>query len=104
NRLSDRSLDALTFVNSRDTTTPKDLAARLGIDNRIAGNLLAKLRDGGYIEQSGRGVYTALVSGETGESGENAGQPINPLPAISPLSPLSLLDGETEEQLQWPAE
>jgi hypothetical protein len=97
NRLGDRSLDAVTFVNSRATTTPKDLAQHLGIDNRIAGNLLAKLRDGGYIEQPARGVYTAPLGGETGESGENAGQPQDPLPAISPVSPLSPLDGEAEE-------
>jgi len=89
NRLGDRSHDAVKFVNSRPTTTPKDLAEHLGIDNRIAGNLLGKLRDGGYIEQTARGIYTALPSGETGETGENPGQSQDALPGISPLSPHS---------------
>jgi hypothetical protein len=85
NRLGDRSHDAVKFVSTRTTTTPKDLAEHLGIDPRVAGNLLGRLRDGGYIEQTGRGVYAPL-SGETGETGETADQP---LPGISPLSPLS---------------
>lgn len=89
NRLGDRSHDAVRFVNSRPSTTPKDLAEHLGIDNRVAGNLLGKLRDGGYVEQSSRGIYTALPSGETGETGESAGQTQDALPGISPLSPLS---------------
>ena len=88
-RLGDRSHDAVKFVNSRTSTTPKDLAAHLDIDNRVAGNLLGKLRDGGYVEQSARGVYTRLSSGESGETGENAGQPDQPLAGISPLSPVS---------------
>lgn len=89
-RLGDRSHDAVKFVNGRATTTPKDLAEHLRIDNRVAGNLLGKLRDGGYIAQSARGVYTAVpTGGETGETGETAGQPQGGLPGISPLSPLS---------------
>ena len=88
-RLGDRSHDAVRFVTSRPTTTPKELAEHLSIDNRVAGNLLGKLRDGGYIEQSARGIYTALPSGESGESGEKPGQPQDALPGISPLSPIS---------------
>lgn len=88
-RLGDRSHDAVRFVNSRSTTTPKDLAEHLGIDNRVAGNLLGKLRDGGYIEQSARGIYTALSGGESGETGENAGHVHQQLPGISPISPIS---------------
>jgi hypothetical protein len=91
-RLGDRSLDAVKFVNSRETTSPKDLAEHLGIDNRVAGNLLGKLRDGGYIDQPSRGIYTRVPSGETGETGENPGQADQPLPGISPLSPHSPTD------------
>lgn len=108
NRLGNRSMDAMKFVNSRASTTPKDLADHLGIDSKIAGNTLGKLCDGGYIQKSGRGTYTACISGgESGESSEIAGQgtkTISPpnqasgesgenqnphLPGLSPLSPVS---------------
>lgn len=108
NRLGNRSMDAMKFVNSRPTTTPKDLADHLGIDSKIAGNMLGKLCEGGYIQKAGRGTYTACTSsGESGESSEIAGQgtkTISPpnrasgesgeiqnphLPGISPISPVS---------------
>ncbi|BCI92740.1 hypothetical protein NIIDMKKI_79460 [Mycobacterium kansasii] len=88
-RLGDRSHDAVKFVNARSSTTPKDLAEHLSIDNRVAGNLLGKLRDGGYIGQPARGIYVPLSRGESGESGENAGQEQYALPGVSPLSPHS---------------
>jgi hypothetical protein len=87
-RLGTQSLDAMKFVNSRPTTTPAELAAHLGIDNRVAGNLLGRLADAGYIAKPSRGTYTPTTD-ESGESGESPGQPALPLPAVSPLSPLS---------------
>jgi hypothetical protein len=84
NKFGDRSLDALRFVSSRETASPADLAAHLGIDNKLAGNLLARLAGAGHISKMGRGTYRH-IRGETGESGENAGQQ----PGNSPLSPHS---------------
>ncbi|MGJ6124916.1 AAA family ATPase [Mycolicibacterium sp. Y3] len=69
NRMGDRSFDALKFVNSRVTTKPAELAEHLGIDNKIAGNLLAKLFDREQITKTSWGTY-APISGETGESNE----------------------------------
>lgn len=86
-RLGNRSLDAMRFVNSRETTTPAELADHLGIDNRVAGNLLASLTDGGYIAKLSRGTYARMGSGETGESSESAGQEafsFSPPTAVSP--------------------
>ncbi|WP_276761620.1 AAA family ATPase [Mycolicibacter arupensis] len=86
NRLGDRSLDAMKFVNSRETTTPAALAEHLKIDGKVAGNMLARLTEGGYIAKSRRGTYAPTGGGESGETGESAGQA---LPANSPLSLLS---------------
>lgn len=88
NRLGDRSLDAMRFVNSREATTPADLAEHLKIDGRVAGNLLARLTDGGYITKPRRGTYGP---GESGETGESPGQ------ALPGNSPLSLLSPPAEE-------
>jgi AAA domain len=74
-RLGDRSHDAVKFVNSRPTTTPKDLADHLSVDSRIASVMLGRLRDGEYIQQHGRGVY-APVTVVTVVSDETAGQPL----------------------------
>jgi AAA domain len=83
--LGTRSLDAVKFVNSRETTSPAELGLHLKIDNKLAGNTLRDLANGGYVVKLMRGIY-APVSGETRESGENAG---HPSPANSLLSPLS---------------
>ncbi|OMB93582.1 AAA family ATPase [Mycobacterium colombiense] len=74
-RLGAQSLDALEFVNSRSATSPAELAAHLQIDNRMAGNLLARLADSDHIAKPARGTYTPIGS-ENGESDENAGQVI----------------------------
>ncbi|HEY2402446.1 MAG TPA: AAA family ATPase [Steroidobacteraceae bacterium] len=86
NKFGDRSLDALRFVNSREDTSPADLAAHLDIENKLAGNLLARLAGAGYIRKIGRGTYQPLKRGESGESGDSADQQ---LPGNSPLSPHS---------------
>ncbi len=82
--LGDKSLDAVKFVNSRESTTPKELAAHLGIDNKIAGNLLADLASSDHIQKKHRGTYVGIGS-ERGEKDETAGTG----PAISSPSPHS---------------
>lgn len=72
-RMGDRSNEALKFVNSRVTTKPAELAEHLGIDNKLAGNTLAKLCDRQQIRKTSWGTYAPL-GGESGESGESAGQ------------------------------
>jgi hypothetical protein len=86
--LGTQSLDIVKFVNSRDRTTPAELAEHLKIDNRIAGTLLGRLHDGGYIAKLSRGVY-APAGVESVESVENAGQDADRSPANSTLSTLS---------------
>lgn len=91
-RLGDKSLDAMQFVNSRDTTTPAELAAHLGMDNRVAGNLLARLADAEYITKRSRGTYGR---GESGESGEIPVQDTFP---VSPRAGVSPPEGESDEK------
>lgn len=70
--LGDRSIEILRFVESRETTTPGELAAHLDIDSKMAGTLLGRLYDAGNIEKSGRGVYVRRVeSVESVESSVN---------------------------------
>ena len=117
-RLGSQSLDAVKFVNARSSTTPAELAAHLRIDNRLAGNLLARLAEAGYIDKPSRGTYTPISSGEngdeSGESSENAGQTlftVSPpadhgdesgettaarVSGNSPLSPPTDVSGETK--------
>jgi Mn-dependent DtxR family transcriptional regulator len=57
-RRSDRSLDALAFVNQREEPfTAHDLAARLKISPKVAGNLLMRLHTAGLIDHPARGLY-----------------------------------------------
>jgi hypothetical protein len=84
--LGSRSLDAVKFVNDRETTTPADLAEHLGIDNQPAGKLLGTLHDGGHIDKISRGVYVS-VTGKSGKSGKNTGQEPDRSPADFPLFP-----------------
>lgn len=85
--LSDKSADAVKFVNSRESTTPKDLAVHLGIDNKIAGNLLARLATSDHIRKNHRGNYVGTGS-ESGEKDETAdhGPAVSPLSLHSPLT------------------
>ena len=75
-------------MNTRTATTPADLAAYLGTDNKTAGTILGRLLDGGYIAKPHRGTY-AQVRIESVESEESTGQPPLPLAADSPLSTVS---------------
>jgi hypothetical protein len=84
-KLGSQSLDAMKFVNSRESTSPAELSKHLGIDNRVAGNLLARLHDGGYIDKPHRGAY-APVPDESDESDENPGQVADSSPGNSLLS------------------
>lgn len=84
--LGSRSLDAVKFVNSRDTTTPADLAEHLHIDNQPAGKLLGTLYDGGHIDKVSRGVYVS-VTGKSGKSGKSTGQDVDVPPAYFPDFP-----------------
>ncbi|BBZ04891.1 hypothetical protein MCHIJ_43280 [Mycolicibacterium chitae] len=73
NKLGDRKLEAVKFVNSRESTTPAELAAHLGIDNRIAGTRLGELFKDGHIAKPAQGRYAPLPR-ESRESRETAGQ------------------------------
>ncbi|QZT54612.1 AAA family ATPase [Mycolicibacterium austroafricanum] len=76
NRLGDRKLDTIKFVNSRETTTPSDLAAHLGISDQIAGTRLAELYNADIIAKPKRGVYAPRESRESRESpGEGNNHP-----------------------------
>lgn len=90
--LGDRSLEAVKFVSARASTTPKDLAEHLGIDNKIAGNLLGNLSDGGYVTKASRGTYLP-IGGESGETGEKPAQAPPALSLLSPDSPPPNADG-----------
>lgn len=90
-KLGSQSLDAMQFVNSRESTSPADLAKHLGIDNKVAGNLLARLNDGGYIDKPHRGTY-APIADESDESDENTGQDDESSPGNSSLSLVTSLD------------
>ncbi|UHJ55718.1 helicase RepA family protein [Mycolicibacterium fortuitum] len=85
NKLGDRKLDAIKFVNSRDSTTPAELAAHLGIDNKIAGTRLGELFKDGHIAKPAQGRYAPLPR-ESRESRETAGQGNAVPPADSPDS------------------
>lgn len=84
-KLGTRSLDVVKFVNARSETTPADLAAHLGIDNKTAGDQLGRLVEQGYITKVRRGTYAPLGA-ESAETAETAGQRENLLPANSALS------------------
>ena len=84
--LSDKSLDAVKFVNSRESITPKDLAAHLNIDNKIAGNLLGRLASSEHIRKNHRGTYVSIGS-ETSESDETADDGLTGNSSPSPDSP-----------------
>lgn len=96
NKLGTTNLDALKFVNSREATTPAELADHLGISNQVAGNALKRLHDGGYIDKPARGTY-APTADESDESDESPGQGNMPPPADSSLSSDSSPNVKTTE-------
>lgn len=83
NKLGTRSLDAMKFVNGRETTTPAELASHLGTDNRQAAVLLGRLHEDGHIDKQSRGVYVRVVSDV---SVVTPGQSANPSPGNTPLT------------------
>ncbi|GAT02060.1 AAA family ATPase [Mycolicibacterium fortuitum] len=84
-KLGDVKLDAIRFVNGRESTTPAELAEHLGIDNKVAGTRLGELFKTGYIAKPSQGHYAPLPR-ETRESSETAGQVKEPPPADSRVS------------------
>jgi AAA domain len=58
--LSDRTTDALRFVNGRPQTSAPDLADYLDISPDVAGKYLRRLEGGGRIKKLSRGLYTSL--------------------------------------------
>jgi hypothetical protein len=68
--LSDRSADALAFVNCRPLgTRPGDLAKHLGIDGDTAGRYLRRLSESDRIAKRTRGIYIPLsVPSEVSET------------------------------------
>ncbi len=82
NRLGKKSLDAMKFVNSRTTTSPAELAKCLDINNQVAGNILKRLHDDGYIDKPNWGTY-APNTDESDESDETAGSELDHPPANS---------------------
>ncbi|MGW4121040.1 AAA family ATPase [Nocardia sp. NPDC004711] len=68
--LGDRSMDIYAYVMANGPTTPRDIAERFGMDNKLAGNALARLYESGRISKPKRGIYDRATTGESGESGE----------------------------------
>jgi hypothetical protein len=73
-RLGERALEVLALVNSTSKTTPADVADKLGVDNKSAGQYLARLAKDGRIDKGVRGVYLPVGADESEESEETAGQ------------------------------
>jgi hypothetical protein len=83
--LSDRSTDALAFVNARPLgTRAGDLANHLGVDGDTAGRYLRRLYDSGRITKRTRGIYKppSEVSGvsETDDQTDTPDTSDTPLP------------------------
>lgn len=94
-RLADRSLAALAYVQSKNETAPKELAAYLNVSPVIAGNTLGRLADKGLIVKVGRGNYTPIPKpGESDESDESPDQGLNP---VKPASDESDETGASDE-------
>jgi Transcriptional regulator, AbiEi antitoxin len=60
-RLGDRSLEVVSFVNGRCETRAADLNA-LGIDQEQARVYLNRLADAGHIAKVGRGLYRGVTT------------------------------------------
>ncbi len=62
NRLGDRALEVLAFVNQRDTFTKAADLEAIGIDPAQARVYLNRLADSGRIQKTGRGQYRSVTS------------------------------------------
>jgi hypothetical protein len=60
-KLGDRALEVLAFVNRRTETRAADLA-ELGIDAHQARTYLSRLAEAGRIRKAGRGLYKGVAS------------------------------------------
>jgi hypothetical protein len=72
--LGDRSTDIIELMGSRpdESVTPKEVAEKLAIDEKIASNYLNRLATKGRIDKLGRGRYVLpYPPGESGGSGES---------------------------------
>ncbi|CAJ1505692.1 AAA family ATPase [[Mycobacterium] burgundiense] len=85
NKFGDRKLEAVKFVNGRETTTPAELAEHLGVSNQIAGTRLSELYNAEVIAKPKHGVYAPLPR-ESRETREIAGHGTTAPPADSRLS------------------
>jgi hypothetical protein len=93
-RLGDRALEVLAFVNGRSETTSGDLVAKLnGIDDKASRQYLLRLFDAGRIRRVRRGVYGPIPQPleEIEESEESRGQA-----TISILHPDTATEGSEE--------
>lgn len=72
--LGERALEVLSLVNLAGKITPLEVAEKLGIENKAAGQYLGRLAKEGRIEKGTRGVYHSLITEESEESEETAGQ------------------------------
>lgn len=69
-RLRRRSLEVLSYVNSREQTTAKDAMEALGLDRRQANQLLGRLHDSGKIAKPAYGMYAPRHGGSPSEGTE----------------------------------
>jgi hypothetical protein len=72
--LGDRSTEIVEYMGGRpdESVTPKEVALKVGIDEKVASNYLNRLARKGRIEKVGRGSYVLpYTPGESGESGES---------------------------------
>ena len=67
-RQGDRMREIVQFVNSRESTTPRDVAIALNLTNKEAGTYLGRALDADLIDKAERGTYLPL--GQTVESVE----------------------------------
>ncbi|MGY2027636.1 AAA family ATPase [Nocardia gipuzkoensis] len=80
-RLSDRSTDALAFVQGRDETRAADLADHLRTTPDIAGRYLRRLRKRGVIDRTKSGIYVPAAAAADNHDGHPD------TPARSPSTP-----------------
>lgn len=75
NRFGQTKQNVLDYVNKHKSTTPKDVAEALGIDNKTASKHLNELARSNLIDQLERGMFSPLPlsqdESEIGENGEN---------------------------------
>ncbi|UXA15100.1 AAA family ATPase [Mycobacterium sp. SMC-8] len=94
--LGERTLEVLSLVDLTGKITPHEVAEKLGIENKAAGQYLARLAKEGRIEKGTRGVYHSIITEESEETEENAGQVVSLFPHASALGEETTPGEETE--------